>query len=129
MLDSTNPVDAWNRRREIVSVVDLMIQLLDFFGEAVPLFRTVSAGSRPTSTGILDQLKADLKIKELNFVIGRLSDFDNDNIVLEVMFLYIIAMGDIITTFLLFICRCFPCFFISLRVGNQWCSIGFHGFS
>ena len=29
--------------------------------------------------GVLEQLKADLKLTDINFVIGRLSDFDMDN--------------------------------------------------
>jgi len=29
--------------------------------------------------GLIDQLREDLKFKDINFVIGRLSDFDNDN--------------------------------------------------
>ena len=29
--------------------------------------------------GLIDQLREDLKLKDINFVIGRISDFDNDN--------------------------------------------------
>lgn len=33
----------------------------------------------PSLHGLVEQLRADLKRKDINIVIGRLSDFDNDN--------------------------------------------------
>ena len=40
---------------------------------------TLGRGYAANLKGLIDQLREDLKFKDINFVIGRLSDFDNDN--------------------------------------------------
>jgi hypothetical protein len=41
--------------------------------------KSLGKGYAANLKGLIDQLREDLKFKDINFVIGRLSDFDNDN--------------------------------------------------